>query len=275
MAMMRGALTILLCSALAACAVALPVPPAKARVMEQTQLGRAAFERGHRDDALQHFTAALTASEAIEFEDGIAQSFLNLAKTYQSLARRDDAAHALETMLSRTDIALPVGLLADAAQRRAALAAQQDDWPTASKWLDLGDRYCANACASFGALLNLRALKAMRQGQSDVALNVAQAARKANADKPIELANSLRLLASVYIQTKQYSLADSVLIEALGTDKQLALSDKLFQDLVLLAQANTARPELAKQYLQRAALIAKASGNALQMDEVNRLLQGL
>jgi tetratricopeptide (TPR) repeat protein len=225
---------------------------------EFNQRAQRAFQRGEYQAAADLYEQALRLDIAIENESGIAINTLNLARVNQVLGKPELAQRLLDRLLEDKALHHAPGHLAEASAQKALLRLQADDIPGASLWADRAARYCESDCRISGVIDNVRAGIALRSNDAEKALQLGERARSANGGVPLELANSLRLMASARLVKNEPEVALHLLEEALAIDKSLGLPEKIRQDLLLSAQAHekSGRAERAAQCRDRAARIA-------------------
>lgn len=272
---MRVAAVVLLVL-LAGCATA-PEPAAPARRNADTLNARGAelHRAGDLNGAARLFEQAQVQSQAIEYEDGIAQSLLNLARTRQAQGQAGEADAVLATMLDGVPLAYTPARRAEALAQRTVLALARGDQAAAARWHGEARQACGKDCALQATLLNLGARIALERGDAPDARRQAEAALPQHraARNRIETANALRLIGAAALAQGDRQAATQALQEALAIDKALAHSDKIFQDLVLLGHA-AGRPE-QRGYWQRALQVAGAAGMRREQAELQARLDSL
>jgi len=258
---------------LAGCATA-PEPAAPARRNADTLNARGVelHRAGDMAGAARLFEQAQVQSQAIEYEDGIAQSLLNLARTRQAQGQAGEADAVLARMLGGVPLAYSAARRAEALAQRTVLALARGDGPAAARWQADALQACGKDCALQATLLNLGARIAFERGDAPDARRQAEAALAQHraARNRIETANALRLIGAAALAQGDRQAAGQALEEALAIDKALAHSDKIFQDLVLLGHAADAPGRRA--YWQRALQVAGAAGMRREQAELQARL---
>ena len=259
---------------LAACST--PVVRSSADIQAQgynTQ-GLDRLKAGNLPQALALFEQALVVEQSIEDDNAIAATRLNLAMTYFGMGRQDEGLKQLDMVLDERRLAFTQERRAEAALRRA-MAIQSTDRPGAVQALDRATALCSGKCSLGGKILNLQSYLALSAGRAEDGLRYAQQAQSALAkDDALEKANALRLQASALIALKTPASALPLLEEALKMDKAAGASDKIYQDLVLLGQASTDKPDVARDYWTRARDVAVAAKNEAGAARTSKLLAG-
>lgn len=230
------------------------------------------FKTGDLPQALALFQQALVVEQSIEDDDAIAATHLNLSMVYLGMGRQDEALKQLDQVLDDHRLAFSADRRAEAALRRA-MAVQGSARENAERSLDQAGTLCGSSCSVKGKILNLKAYLALSAGRAEEGLRFAQQAQGALAkDDALEKANALRLQSSAYIAMKTPAAAVPLLHEALKMDKAAGASEKIYQDLLLLGQASTDKPELARDYWARAHDVAVAAKNEAGSQRTARLL---
>jgi tetratricopeptide (TPR) repeat protein len=260
---------------LVACATPAPLPPARLMAaIEANNQAAVALARADLAQAERLYLKALAHDRAIENADGIALDLLGLAQTYQRADRPDEALRAAALVNSADLPGVSAQRLAEAALLGATLAMARVDWTVAAERLREAESHCTKPCTLEGRIANLKAQLAIIGNRLDEAL--AQARRASAlaeaANDRAELANALRSAgnAGLFADPAQ-GLRDAE--RALEIDKQLALSDKIHRDLVLLGRLYLAlghRDRAAHMYA-RARSVAEADGNVAGSEEVAKL----
>ncbi len=269
-------LAVVLLVLLAGCATA-PEPAAPARRNADTLNARGVelHRAGELAAAARVFEQAQVQSQAIEYEDGIAQSLLNLARTRQAQGQAGEADAVLAKMLDGVPLSFAPARRAEALAQRTVLALARGDGAGAARWHADALQACGKDCALQATLLNLGARIALERGDALEARRQAEAALPQHraARNRIETANALRLTGAAALAQSDRQAATQALEEALAIDKALAHSDKIFQDLVLLGHA-VGRTE-QRGYWQRALQVAGAAGMRREQAELQARLDSL
>jgi len=230
------------------------------------------FKAGDLARSLTFFQQALVVAQSIEDDDLIAATRLNLSMVYLGMSQQDEALKQLDRVLNERRLAFSADRRAEAALRRA-MAVQASDRVGAEQSLDRAAALCGSGCTVRGKIFNLKAYMALSAGRAEEGLKLAQQAQGALAkDDAVEKANALRLQSSAYLSLKTPAAAVPLLHEALKMDKVAGASEKIYQDLLLLGQASTDKPELAKDYWARAHDVAVASKDDAGSERTARLL---
>lgn len=257
-------------SLLAGCIGSGPVrPPLEQQAEDLNRRGLEQFAQGETSRAVDSFRQALLIEQSVENEDGMAVNWLNLSLAYQRLGQMPLAEAALDAVLLDRLRTFPPARLAELALRKSTLATARKDWTEATFWLDESVRHCPGRCAIAARQHNLRAHHALARGEPDAALTAALAARRASRKDEAELANALRLAGAAHLALEDRAAASDALHAALEIDKRLRRSDKIHDDLRLLARAS-ADPAQAETYRQRAHDVARARAPAAPDPDATR-----
>lgn len=250
------------------------VPAPQAKAIELNHQAMEQLERGEPAHAASLFRQALALSRAAEDEHGIALNLLNLSQAHAAMGNDAEAEQALDGILQERRLTFAPHYRLEAMLRKSVLALQRADTPAATQWLDQADALCGANCAMVGKILNLRARLALDLKQNEAALAAAHSAlaHGRRTDDRVEIANALRLQGAAQLALQQPAMAEPVLQEALAIDKALATSDKIFQDLLLLGHTQLRASEAARNYWSRARDVARASGNAKALRDIEALL---
>lgn len=269
-----------LAALLAACGTAPPTPPARQQAVSLNLRGVELHRQGDHAGAARLFNDAANRAQAIEYEDGLAQSLLNLARTLQAQGRPAESEAALVRLLEGAAPDMPPVRRAEAMLQRALLALGRGEHEAALRWHGQAQAACAGSgagasCALGPALQNLGARLALERGDAAVALRQALAAlaQHRSAGNRIETANALRLAGAAELAQRRPAQAAPLLREALQLDKALAQSDKICHDLILLGHA-AAGPE-RRAYWRRALAVAAAAGLRREQGELEARLAAL
>ena len=266
--------------ALGACGTVPPQSHADARrerVVNLNDSGQRAVARGELRRAAAHYAEALRLAETIEDFRAVAVNALNLAATWQALNELELCHRALDKVLAAPARFEP-RFVTEAEGRKALLALQAGRLDTAGEWLARAESGChAPDCRIQVALLNLRGQLMLEQGagiEARAAFARALAASRSEGNREEE-ANALRLDGRAAARTGEHAEAAGLLNQALEIDKQLALPDKIAQDLLALAETELARGQLAaaRDYAQRAYDVSRAAGNQRQQDAAKRVVE--
>ena len=235
-------------------------PPLQAEAESLNRRGLEQFQQGDLARAVEAFRQALLIEQSVENEDGMAVAWLNLSLAYQRQGQMEAAEAAVDAVLLDDVRTYPPPRLAELAMRKATLATRREDWAAATSWLEQSTRHCPRRCPLEVRQLNLRAHLALARGEPAEALAAAGAAQRIGKDDPAELANALRLAGAAHLALADSMAATQALSQALALDKQLRRSDRIFDDLLLLARAS-ADKATEQAYLRRAGDVARAQGN--------------
>jgi tetratricopeptide (TPR) repeat protein len=281
--LLAGARVIGMLGLAAGCAGSPPPRPAPLeREIELNRKATTAFERGQYPAALAGYSEALRLSRAIEHVDGIAANLLDLAAVHRSLGEPEQAAAAVEELLSAATLAFSPSRRSSALYLQALLRADRDDLTGASRSAAAALALCREAaCGSAGRIVNLQARIAFLAGDRAAALAAAQEAlalnRTAKADE--EAANSLRIAADVHAALGELTQAQERYAQALTLDKQLGLAAKISLDLLRLGDvaAGLGRGGEALSFYRRARDASRAAadepGAAAAAARIDRLGQ--
>lgn len=269
---------LLLLALLCACAA---TPPARAprheAAADALQRAQVLYQRGEFEAALKQGLKAYDLAASIEDEDAVAAALINLSTYYQRLGRAGEARATVEQVL-QANMTYPAGRVAEAALRRAVLAAEDGDAEAAAGMIARSEKACNAPCPLTARYANLRAQIAIERNDPPTALAqsgmaLAEARRLGEEE---EAANALRLTANALIVAKRSAESIAPLTEALAIDKRLGASRKVYRDLLLLGIAERARGDepAAQAYLRRAQEVARADGAAAAVQESAAWLAG-
>jgi len=182
-------------------------------------------------------------------------------------------------VLDQSGLSFPSARLAQAALRRAVLDFDERRHAGAAEWLEKAATWCGQRCTLSSAINNVRGLLALDEGRTDAAAASARAALEASwrfGDR-VEAANAMRLLGNAAIRAGDAAAALAPLTEALAIDRELALSRKIYLDLVGLGRASALGGEraAARTYYERALAVSEADRNAQGAAEVRDLIRAL
>ena len=271
-------LAFLLLALLCACAAPLPTrTPRHEATADALQRAQVLYQRGEFEAALKQGLKAYDLAASIEDEDGIAAALINLSAYYQRLGQAAEARSTVEQVL-QANMAYPAGRVAQAALRRAVLAAEDGAADTAEALIVRSEMACASPCLLVAGHASLRAQLAIERNDAPAALaHAGRALAEARGrGEEEEAANALRLTANALIVAKRSAESIAPLTEALAIDKRLGASRKVFRDLLLLGIAERARGDeaAAQAYLRRAQEVARADGVAAAVQESSAWLAG-
>jgi len=270
----------IICIALTACGSVPSQSDANARrerLVDLNDSGQRAVARGELRRAAAHYTEALRLAETIEDFRAVAVNALNLAATWQALNEIELCERALDKLLVSPTRFEP-RFVAEAEGRKALLALQASRLDAAREWLGRAESGCrAPECRIQTALLNLRGQLMLEQGaggEARILFARALTASRSEGNREEE-ANALRLDGRAAARMGEHAQAAGLLNQALEIDKQLALPDKIAQDLLALAETELARGQRAAavDYAQRAYDVSRAAGNQRQQDAAKRVME--
>ena len=242
------------------------------QALDTNQRAARAFQAGHLEQARALYQEASRLDASIEDLDGLAANLLSLARVEQAAGKPEAAHQYLDRVLGdgalgdpRQPATLP--RQAEAAARKAQLHLASRDLDRAAAWSARAEDFCRrSACASLGAILNLRARTALQAGDATSALAFSQRALAESGGESdrTERANALRVAAEAQLLQKQPQSAFGALDEALRLDQALGLPARIIMDLMLLGQTSEQlqRPDDARSYYRRALDVGAASGDA-------------
>jgi len=278
---MRRLLLVLACAAAAGCAGQPSsreesLPTKRLQAIEANNRAAQHFQRGDYAAAAGEFRRALEIERSTENEDGIAANLINLSIVYQRMGERDQARAAVAEILNDATLRFPQPRIAEAALRSAILLADERQLEAAESALSRARQACPSRCVLEGKIDNVNAQIALLRGQHEAARAAASRALGENRSRGEreEIANSLRLLGAVALESGKAGEVEPLAREALDIDKQLAVPQKIFRDLVLLGRAAKAAGKIdeANQYLGRALAVATAAGDRNAVAEVQSLM---
>lgn len=215
--------------------------------------GQDAFSRHDFDSARRHFQRALRLHQSIDDAQGIALNRLDLARSWAALGEGAKADAELDALLSS---AASASARAEAARQKAVIALAEDRLDDALRWQSEAASQCGADCSLGGSLAMIRAQVALRRGAFDQAQhewNTAQAALPSATPPTAEQANLWRLGGQIARARKDFSAARSQLAQALATDRDNGLPDRVQFDLRLLAENAEASADrvTARDYYRR------------------------
>jgi tetratricopeptide (TPR) repeat protein len=266
---------LLLSSLLAGCAVSssLPLPPSRLMAaIEANNQAVSALSRAEYAQAERLYLKALAHDRAIENSEGVAINLIGLAVTYQRAGKIDAALRIASQVNARELPGVSSQRLGEAALLAASLQMAKSEWGQAQLHLDEAEIWCGpQKCALGGRIANLKAQLSIVANRIDEALLLARRAielAEASSERE-ELANALRSAgnAALYVNPAE---GVNYVQRALDIDKQLALSGKIYRDLVLLGRLQQALGEkgIAAGLYARARVVAEADGNEAAVREV-------
>jgi tetratricopeptide (TPR) repeat protein len=271
-------LCVVVAGLLGGCAVQpLPAPSASHEISADAN-GRAGrlYAQGDYSGALAQARRAYEVAASVEDEDQIAASLLNTSIIEQRLGHSDEARSAVERILASEGLQFSQVHQAQAALRRAILAAEDGQTAKAESLLERAQMKCPPPCALAGKIANLRAQLAIEGDKMNDALAFAETGlvQSRMFHDALEEANALRLGANAMIHLKRLMEAGERLESALAIDKRLALSRNIYRDLLLLgiAAQRALQPVNARTYLLRAYAVAQADHYAAGLREIDDLL---
>lgn len=233
----------------------------------------AALARGEYPQAERLYLQSLAHDRSIENADGIAINLIGLAVTYQKAHRLDDALRVAALVNENEISGVSQQRLAEAELLRVTLLIRKADWDGAATLVGELEARCAQRnCQIDGRLANIKAQLAIVGSRIPEAATLAQRAIQAaeTANNQEELANALRVAANVSLYANP---ADGIELvdRALRIDKDLALSEKIFKDLVLLGRLYWALglPDLSAHTYSRARRVAEGDKNSEGLREVS------
>jgi tetratricopeptide (TPR) repeat protein len=246
---------------LVACAGAPPQNARLAQADDYNRRGEAALKLGDYRKALALYEAALRTDLSIEHTDGVAINSINLARVHQLLGENSSAHRRLDAVLGSA-MMFSDQYVAAARLRKAMLYQAAGDLDAAASWAERTAEICKDSgCSWQGTLLNVRARLALARDDFGATFLLAAQALGVNRgrDAREETANSLRLQAAARVRQKEFAAALAPLDEALLMDKALGLSERIEQDLQLLAEAHAGlgRADEARALRTRASRVAR------------------
>lgn len=263
--------------ALAACSSA-PDPPDRVlerrnRAAQLATAGNASFARGDLDLALQYFRLALDENVAIDYREGIAQSYNSIGRVLAAGGRIEDAAQAYDTALeiaSAEDLAAvevrTLTNLGELALRRGETARALELFEAAEERRLAGEQPLDTVL-----LHNIGTLYA-RLEQFDTAVEYLTRALAANSEAGewVEIASNHYMLASVASRRGNLDEARRHAFEALEYDRRAENSPGIAADLHAIAQIadRGGDSEMAYRYTVRALQIFVALDDAARTLEM-------
>ncbi len=255
-----GRLAVLLgCALLAACGTVAPgteEPRARVQAQEIEAQAERSLAQGDHAAAVRQFAEAARLRLSMDEREAAGRNRLRQAEA--ELARRQpEAALELAGTVNDASLAEPALLL----RVQANLALGRVD--VARPLLNRLGRLCASGCERRGHYLLLRARMAWIDGNIQAAQRDAEAAvpaLRAPQDER-DLANAWRLIAAARLQTGSAASALTAAQTALELDKQLAASENIVRDWLLIGDIlrRAGKAEAKTAYL-RARSVAEAAG---------------
>ena len=241
---------------LGACASPAPQSETDRRREQSAQAHQRAGEalaRGDHTEALRHYQGALDRSRAVENQEAVAATLLNVAA---ALHRRGDFAAARAKLLDLTEHDPPFGAayVGRAEARLALIELQSNRTSEAARHAARASELCSEAqCPWRMALLGVLARIALESGDLDLATT-----RAAQAGDRREEANAWRLLGEAAARSGRNDEARSAFSAALTIDKEIEAPARIALDLLALARLELAQGNraAARGYARRAAAVA-------------------
>jgi tetratricopeptide (TPR) repeat protein len=256
-------------------------PPASNRVQQEAisanQRAARAYQQDRIEQARSLYEEALRLDLSIENADGAAVNLLSLARVEQAAGRADAAHGYLDRVLSGAPPGFAASRQAEASARKAQLYLAARELAHAASSAAQAEQLCQRSdCMALPAILNLRALAALRSGDAEGALRFSQRALAAADGKGAraERANGLRLAGEAHLARREPEPALQALGEALLLDQSLGESQRIFRDLMLLGEATEqqGRRDDARAYYQRALTVGAAGGDPAAQREARAQL---
>jgi len=248
---------------LGACASPAPQSETDRRREQSAQAHQRAGEalaRGDHTEALRHYQGALDRSRAVENQEAVAATLLNVAA---ALHRRGDFAAARAKLLDLTEHDPPFGAayVGRAEARLALIELQSNRTSEAARHAARASELCSEAqCPWRMALLGVLARIALESGDLDLATTRAGEVRAAaaQAGDRREEANAWRLLGEAAARSGRNDEARSAFSAALTIDKEIEAPARIALDLLALARLELAQGNraAARGYARRAAAVA-------------------
>jgi len=251
-------------------------------VIEANRRADASFHSGNIEGAVRYYREAIRVAQTVEDIDAIAANAINLSIAYQRLGRIAEARAVLALVLEqRGGLQFSAERLAQAALRRAVLDLDQRSLSSAREWAEQAAVQCGrqSGCALMGAIHNVKGQIALEEGRPDDAVanaKAALAASRASGDRT-EAANALRLLGLAALRSGDAAAARSSLGESLAIDRELALSRKIYLDLLGLGRASALGGDrvAARLYYERALAVSEADRDSKGAADVRALMDSL
>lgn len=278
---MRALAAAVLTLALAGCAAPGAEKSVAARqeaAIEANRRGESYVRHGELENAARAYREALRLSQSLDHPDAIAANAINLSIVRQRQGRFADARASLAEA-ARPGTRLSSARQSEVALRHALLDLDEGRFATAADWVSRAQAYCFQGCALAGAIHNVRAQLALREGRVDAAAASARAALDASrgAGQPAETANSLRLLGVAALRSGDAAAARGHLEQALALDRDLGVPRKIALDLLALGRAAAigGDREAARAYYARALAVSEADRDNAGVAEARAALEGV
>lgn len=267
---------LLLCAACAAAPKADP-PAAQSRLAETEARAAALVRAGDTAGAAREYGEALRIATSVDDADAIAANAINLSIVYQWLGRDAEARKVLSVVVDDPRRAFPERRRLQAEVRRAIVDLAMGDTASATAVAARASERCAASCEYAATLLNVQAQIGLAAGNAAEAIARAQSAleRARGRGDTAEAGNALRTLGRAHRLHGDSAGARRLLEQALELDRTLADPRKILADLTELsrAAADSGEPEVARNYAERAAAVARAFDTAPGIAEMEARLR--
>ena len=226
------------------------------------QRAHGALARGDLRRAQDQFQGALDRGRAVEDQDTVAITLLNVAAV---LHRSGDLAASRAKLIELLEHQPPFApeFTGRAEARLALIELQSKRLEESARHAQNAEALCGASCPWWLALGNIQASIAVRSGDLAGAEVRALATRTAaaSANDIREEANSLRILGEIAGERGQGAEARAALLAALELDRKAAIPERIALDLLALSRLELALGErkAARDYARRAADVAEAA----------------
>lgn len=240
----------------------LPLSSRHLEAISHNQRGILAEAKLDNQRALQEFGMALQIYTAIDNNDGIIVSLINLSRVFRHKGESTSATNAINRAIPLIDKNSP--LMAEVAFEKGQTALLNSNLDEAIEWSTLAASVADDGkrAAPLNLLGRTLFLKNDVQGGEMQIRNALQVARKFNIRN--EEANALRQLGEFTIKNNRLDEAAELYQQALEIDRTLGKSTKIATDLAGLARVALLRNEndLALKLYGRAYDVSSNSGNS-------------
>ena len=232
--------------------------------IEQAQKADQAAHRALRDGDLKRarelFKQSMLMQQALENIPETAMSAINLSSVNHKLGDEGTALGLLDDVLADKTMLISVELRAAAAFRKGVILADTGKTEEAAVALQLAKQLCNAQCAFVAGMNNLQARLLLDKKEYAAALAIVKGVMNAGAEKE-EQANALRLAGAAETALGLHDAALTHYTAALELDKELALSNRIAEDLQGISKslANLNRQAEAEAYAHRAASVTVAA----------------
>jgi tetratricopeptide (TPR) repeat protein len=198
--------------------------------------------------------------QSLDNQAASATAAINLSYVSHKLGDDSTALVLLDSILSESSTLIPSDLRTAAAFRKGIILADSGNIAEAESALQLANLSCSKQCTYTSGMNNLRARLALDKGDFETALSTAKNVINAGAEKE-EVANAQRIAAAAESTQNHNEAALLNYQAALELDKELALSARIYEDLIGMARVleKLGRKPEADDFARRAEALKAAS----------------